>query len=158
MKTIVLDTDILIDNIYGFVPWMKLSLQLGEPTLVLPTIVIAEFLNDQKAETELGIKESKKYLSWFQMQDLNTEIAEILGMILRKKVYVVGASMADLIIAATAIHLDAELATRNKRHFDKIPTLRFFDPKGIEEKRWQKIYKKGKQTVKKFKITPEDID
>lgn len=131
MKIIVLDTDILIDNIYGFAPWVKIFLQSENVKLVAPTIVIAEYLNDKKAETELGEKESKKYLSWFQTQDLNEEIAYILGMILRRKMYSSGAGLADLIIASTAIYLDAELATRDKADFAKIPNLRFFDPKRL---------------------------
>lgn len=131
MKIIVLDTNILIDNIYGFAPWVKIFLQSEDVKLVTPTIVIAEYLNDKKAETELGEKESKKYLSWFQTQDLNEEIAYILGMILRRRIYASGASLTDLIIAATAIYLNAELATRNKADFAKIPKLRFFDPKSL---------------------------
>ena len=131
MKIIVLDTDILIDNIYGFAPWVKIFLQSERVKLVVPTIVIAEYLNDKKAETELGEKESKKYLSWFQTQDLNEEIAYILGMILRRRMYASEAGLADLIIASTAIYLDAELATRNKTDFAKIPNLRFFDPKNL---------------------------
>ncbi|MCL4352922.1 PIN domain-containing protein [Patescibacteria group bacterium] len=131
MKIIVLDTDILIDNIYGFAPWVKLFLQLEDVRLVVPTIVIAEYLNDKKAETELGEKESKKYLSWFQTQDLNEEIAYILGMILRRKMYTSGASLADLIIASTAIYLNAKLATNNKKDFAKIPGLRLFDPEKL---------------------------
>ena len=131
MKIIVLDTNILIDNIYGFVPWVKIFLQSKDVKLVIPTIVIAEYLDDKKAETELGEKESKKYLSWFQTQDLNEEIAYILGKILRRRTYTSGAGLADLIIASTAIYLDAELATRNKVDFSRIPNLRFFEPKNL---------------------------
>lgn len=128
MKTIVLDTDILIDNIYGFAPWVKTFLLSGEVKLVIPTIVIAEYLNDKKAEAELGEKESRKYLSWFQTQDLNEEIAYILGRILRRKTYSSGAGLADLIIASTVLYLKAQLATRNKTDFAKIPDLVFFEP------------------------------
>lgn len=132
MKIIVLDTDILIDNIYGFASWVKVFLQSEDVKLVVPTIVIAEYLNDKKAETELGEKESKKYLSWFQTQDLNEEVAHILGMILRRKMYALGAGLADLIVASTAIYLDAELATNNKKDFAKIPNLRLFDPRKLK--------------------------
>lgn len=128
MKTIVLDTDILIDNIYGFAPWVKLFLRLDDAKLVLPTIVIAEYLNDKKVDTKLGADESSKYLSWFNKQDLNEEVAQILGRILRRKTYTSGAGLADLIIAATTIYLDGELATRNKVDFAKIPDLAFFEP------------------------------
>jgi predicted nucleic acid-binding protein len=34
-----------------------------------------------------------------------------------------GIALADLVIAATAEHLDAELATTNVRHFPMLPTL-----------------------------------
>lgn len=128
MTTIVLDTNILIDNIHGFAPWVSKFLRSGDIRLVIPTIVIAEYLNDVQVETELGRKKSQKYLSWFTKQDLTEEIAEILGKILRQKSYSPAAGLADLIIAATALYLNAELATRNKAHFAKIPDLRFFKP------------------------------
>lgn len=128
MKAIVLDTNILIDYIKGFAPWVDNFFDENDVKLVIPTIVIAEYLNDKKVETKLGAEESKKFLSWFEKQDLNEEIAHILGRILRRKTFVVSAGLADLIIAATTIHLDAKLATRNKADFAKIPDLAFFEP------------------------------
>ena len=32
----------------------------------------------------------------------------------------------DLLIGATAVHHELELVTRNRRHFDRIPDLKFF--------------------------------
>lgn len=37
--------------------------------------------------------------------------------------------MPNLIVAATALQMDAVLATRNISDFARIPNLRFFDPK-----------------------------
>lgn len=71
----------------------------------------------------------EEYLSLFFKQDLTEEIAKILGRILRQKTYPPGASLADLIIAATTIYLNAKLATNNKTGFKDIPDLKFFDPK-----------------------------
>ncbi len=129
VKTIVLDTNILIDNVHGFAKWVDDFLKRGEEfQLVVPTIVVAEYLTAQETETKHGYESSKSYLSTFKICDLTSEIAEILGRLLRHKSYPTGAGIADLIIASTAIYLDAELATGNKAHFAKIPDLRFFNP------------------------------
>lgn len=127
MKTVILDTDILIDCVNGYAPWLKKSLKTKEFHFVVPTIVIAEYFTSQEVETEIGRKKSEEFLAWFTKQDLTEGIAYELGKILRRKTYVPGAGLGDLIIAATAIYLDAELATRNKKDFAKIPNLRFFD-------------------------------
>lgn len=129
MKAIVLDTNILIDNVHGFAPWVDYLLnQAQEYQLVVPTIVAAEYLTAQETETAQGSSKSKSYLALFESADLTFGIAETLGQILRRKTYSPGANVGDLIIASTAIYLDAELATRNKADFAKIPDLRFFDP------------------------------
>jgi len=132
LKIIVLDTNILIDNVHGFASWVdNLLNQQQEYQLVVPTIVVAEYLTAQEVETTYGSLKSKDYLALFESMDLTFEIAETLGQILRRKAYAPGANTGDLIIAATAIYLDGELATRNKSDFEKIPNLRFFDPKKL---------------------------
>lgn len=133
MKTVVLDTNILIDNIHGFAPWVDILVEsTTEYRVVVPTVVVAEYLTAQEIETVHGRRRSKKYLSLFHIQDLTFEIAEVLGTMLRRKSYPKGADFADLVIASTAIFLDAPLATRNKNHFQGIPGLRFFDSEEIE--------------------------
>lgn len=130
MRKIIIDTNILIDYINGYASWLDNLIELkNDFTLITPTIVIAEYFVTQEIETKLGKKKSEEYLSWFTKQDLTEEIAKILGTILRRKTHPPGAGLADLIIAATTIYLNAELATRNKTHFSKIPNLRFFKPK-----------------------------
>lgn len=129
MKTIILDTDILIDHVHGFAPWVDILMKNPKDiTLILPTIVIAEYHTAQELEKKEGFEKSKKYLSVFKTQSLTSEIAEILGRILRQKTYLSQAGLADLIIASTAIFLQAQLATRNKKDFARIPGLHFFDP------------------------------
>ncbi len=132
MKTIVLDTNVLIDNVNGYAKWLDHLLQEPERfSLIVPTIAIAEYLASQEHEADKGKEKSYKYLTAFKIQDLNFSIAEILGKILRRKTYVSSAGLADLIIASTSIYLDASLATRNKKAFAIIPGLRFFDPKNL---------------------------
>lgn len=127
MRILVLDTNVLIDNVQGFAKWIDILLLNINYRLVVPSIVIAEYHTAQELETSTGYNKSQRYLSSFVIQDLTYEIAQVLGKILRRKTYVPSAGLADLIIAATAIYLNAELATRNKSDFAKIPGLRFFD-------------------------------
>lgn len=133
MKTVILDANILIDHVHGFALWLDSLLKADAGyTFIVPTIVISEYLTAREIDTQKGREKSDKYLAFFKTQDLNTEIAYILGNILRHKSYPPGADLGDLIIASTAIYLNAELATNNKAHFTKIPDLKFFDPKMLK--------------------------
>ena len=105
MKTLVLDTNILIDHVHGFAPWLDSLLKKGSWILVVPTIVVAEYLTAREVEETEKEKDAKDYLSSFEIQDLTWDIAEILGRILRRKAYVVGANTGDLIVASTACTL-----------------------------------------------------
>lgn len=132
MNTIVVDTNILIDSAHGFAPWVRSLVDESEKyLLIVPTIVIAEYLSALENDLKQHSNRSKEFLQLFKIQDLTSDIAEVLGTILRRKSYLAGASMADLIIAATTLYLHGELATRNKKDFIKIPHLRFFDPKSV---------------------------
>lgn len=134
MKVVVLDTNILINNVHGYARWLDKVLEhRNQYTLVVPTIVVAEYFASQEVETKEGLLETENYLSLFKKQDLTEDIAHELGKILRRKTYVSSAGTVDLVAAATAIHLDAELATRNKKDFAKIPDLRFFDPEKLKD-------------------------
>ena len=130
MKTVVLDTSVLIDHVHGFAHWLDPLLEdIEHNKLVVPTIAIAEYLTTQDAETIEGFEKSKAFLDTFVKQDLTESIALVLGTLLRRKTHVPSASMGDLIIASTALHLGAPLATTNTRDFARIPQLHFFDPK-----------------------------
>lgn len=129
MRTIVLDTNILIDNVHGFATWIDILREQPEHfLLVVPTIVVAEYLTAQEIEYEEEKQKAERYLTLFTKHDLTEDIAKTLGIILRRKTYAPSADLADLIVAATALHLHAELATRNRADFAKIPGLIFFEP------------------------------
>lgn len=132
MKTIVLDTNILIDYAHGYAPWLNLLLK-SDFKVVISTIVVAEYLQAPSLKKKIEAKSAERTFGLFEKQDLTEEIARILGKMLREKEYPPGADLVDLIIASTALFLDAPLATRNKLHFRGIPGLRFFDPKEIKK-------------------------
>lgn len=134
MKRVVVDTNTLIDYAHGYAKWLDDLLGFEEQVieLVLPTIVIAEYFTSTALEDEHKIKVADKTFALFTKQDLNEEIAKILGGILRHKSYPASAGLADLIVASTTIYLNAELATSNKKDFAKIPDLKFFNPKYLK--------------------------
>lgn len=133
MKSVILDTDVLIDYANGHAKWLDKAALSEEIQIkvILPTIVIAEYFASTVFDKEEDVLIADKTFALFAKQDLTESIAKVLGSILRHKTYVPGAGLADLIIASTALFFDAELATCNKKDFEKIPHLRFFDPKSV---------------------------
>lgn len=131
MKRVVIDTDIIIDYSKGYADWLSdiLLLEKSKISFVVPTIVIAEYFASHILDDPKLSKVTDDMFGLFKKQDFNEDIAKILARILRHKTYNVGASLADLIIASTALYLDAELATRNSSDFSKIPNLRLFEDK-----------------------------
>ncbi|MGI8420321.1 MAG: type II toxin-antitoxin system VapC family toxin [Candidatus Levyibacteriota bacterium] len=133
MKRVVIDTDVLIDFSKGHSTWLEKSLRQEKRTieLILPTVVIAEYLASHILEDPKLMKATEELFSLFRKQDFTEEIAKILALILRKKNYPRSAGFADLVIASTTVYLDAQLATRNKVDFSDIPKLRLFDTRDI---------------------------
>ena len=97
-RKIVVDTDILIDYANGYAKWVGsiLSLNDFDVSLVLPTIVIAEYFTATSLDDPKEVIIADKMFSLFLKQDLTEEIAKILGENLRHKTYPLGASIADL--------------------------------------------------------------
>lgn len=128
MKSVVLDTDIFIDYLHGknknFAHLLKRAkkekLQLFIPTAVLVEIFVGyEFLQESDYER------AKKLLRKFKRIPLTEEIGLIAAKIGREeKLGFLGT--VDLVVAATALMLKAEVATHNVRHFSLIPQLRIF--------------------------------
>lgn len=133
MKRVVIDTNVLIDFANNHADWLRQIFKNRSLDLefILPTIVIAEYFTSTSLENEKEVRIADETFALFSKQDLTESIAKKLGELLRHKTYPPGAGLADLIIAATTIHFQAELATRNHKDFAKIPNLRFFDPKSI---------------------------
>lgn len=124
----VIDTDILIDLEHGKAAWLDKVLQDQQGMIVVvPTIVEAEYWSAQQFDKKQESQDAKKVLSLLIKQDLTEPIAMMVGETLRHRAFVSGASVADVIVGCTAVYLDAPLATRNKKHFAKIPSLKFYE-------------------------------
>jgi len=81
-----------------------------------------------RVEVLTGMRASEKtptarLLSLFTWHALDEQIAQVAGQLGRQYRRSSGLDVADLVIAATAVRLDATMATRNTKHFPMWPDL-----------------------------------
>lgn len=126
MKTVVFDTDVLIDHTHGYAPWIDTLLIEGNVRFIIPTIVFSEFFASNIFDDDNQIKKAEEGFVYFERQDFTFDCAMNLASLLRHKPFPSGASISDLMVAATALYLDAEIATRNISHFQGIPGIKLF--------------------------------
>ena len=120
--SIVVDSSIFIDFTRakkGYLPEI-LALKTG---IYIPTVVVAELWSGKSMNNEKEEKLVEKMLAGFKAIDLTKDIAKTTGTLVRNNQILWA---FDAVIAATALYLDAQLATRNQRHFLKVPNIRFF--------------------------------
>lgn len=91
--------------------------------LFVPTVVIVEFWAGSEMEKKKNRETSSALFRAFEEIPLDGNIAKKSGELLRKKLCM---DPIDAIIAATALKFNAMVATRNKKHFQKIPGLKLF--------------------------------
>lgn len=127
MDKIFVDTDILIDFTYkkNEILYDLLVLQKQKSIeLHVNPVVIAEFFTDQKLKRKTEIEKAYKLVSFFSVLDINAKTGMLAGQFLRdNKIN----SMSDALIAATCVINPLLLATRNRKHFKKIPQLKFYE-------------------------------
>lgn len=123
---LVIDSSILIDKLRDGKQWdMFVSAVEKGAELLLPTAVIFELYSGSSTRRGRVEKKIRLMLKFFQRVDLTEGIAKHAGMLFRDAKERV--SLADYIIAATALEMGAEVVTLNKKHFEKIPGVRIFD-------------------------------
>ena len=120
--TVLVDTSVLIDYLRGDVRAAAV-LERGREVAPLHASEITrlEVLAGMRPEEESATRSLLSTLVW---HPVDTEVAEEAGALGRRWLPSHhGGDGADLAIAATAIHVDAELLTRNVRHFPMFPGL-----------------------------------
>lgn len=117
----VLDTNILIYYAAGDKTIADFLLEKIEKQvpLIIPIVVVAEFLSFPALKPSEQ-KLFSKLLQQLQISPLSFEIAETAGS-LRRKYKIM---LPDAIVAATALHSNAILLTRNIKHFQKIKEIK----------------------------------
>ena len=129
IKTVCLDTDILIDHLRGEEEAVRQILELEASGSILSTTTINAFelyYGAQKTEKGERNRDSvKKLLSRLVVYDFTERAAEKAGEIVAHlEAEGNPIEFRDAFIGATAITNKSALFTRNIRHFDRIPLLR----------------------------------
>jgi predicted nucleic acid-binding protein len=94
-------------------------------TLYIPTAVLFELYTGQGTKRTFEVERIETLLFRYTLVDLSLEIAKLGGFLVRD--YPRIKDPIDAFIAATTLHLEAELATRNKKDFEFIEGLKFYE-------------------------------
>lgn len=122
---VVLDTSVLIDHLRATsaaaTELIPRALERGDE-LWSSQVVRAELLSGMRPAEERATRDLMGLISWVDVDEPLAEAAASLGRrYLRAHP---GIDIADLVVAALAEHLDADLKTTNLKHFPMFPRLK----------------------------------
>ena len=126
MDKVFLDTNIIIDYANGKDSILKKLLELQKQQsaeLYVDAVVIAEFFSDKMINTPNELVLARELFSNFSVIDITAKQGYEAGKLLRIGKAV---SLGDALIASSCIFNSLKLATRNIKHFKKIPTLSLY--------------------------------
>jgi len=115
----LIDSDVLIDFLRG-VSEARSFISASQRALI-SVVSVAELCAGTSTAAEL--QNVERMLSLFEIVAATTEIAKTAGAFKRQFGPSHGVGMADALIAATAQHSNAVLATRNKKHFPMLSNI-----------------------------------
>lgn len=123
MDIVIVDSDILIDFSRGAVfaaEWLN-ETESGA-TLAVSSITEMELMVGARNKAHLS--ELKRFLRRFQILHLNEQISALSIKLIEKFTLSHGLLVPDALIAATAMSLDCQFASKNQRDFRFIDDLR----------------------------------
>lgn len=112
----IIDTDIAIDHFHGnraALDYFAENLAAGQ-ILGISVVTLAEFMGGMRAGEEAR---TERLLSLFAILDVNEDIARRAALYLRHYRASHHIELGDALIAATAAHHNAEIVTRNIKHY-----------------------------------------
>jgi predicted nucleic acid-binding protein len=121
--TVLVDTSVLIDHLRGHeAARATLQAALGRGERLLASLVTkVEVLAGMRPSEESATRQLLSALDWVAVDDAIAERAGHLANLFLR--FHPGVDPVDYIIAATAEQLEAELWTRNLKHFPMFPDL-----------------------------------
>lgn len=125
---VVIDTSIIIDYIrgsYGVFEDLAFLSKKKTIRLYIPTVIILELWKGKSMESEAVVSKVERMLRVCKVSPLSEQIAKHAGELIRKGIII---DFIDACLAATTLYLDAQLATRNRKHFEKVRNLNLFSP------------------------------
>jgi predicted nucleic acid-binding protein len=123
MEIVVLDSSVLIDHLRG-VPEATAVIDGAPDRGLRPAASLVtkiEILRGMRSSERRATRELFGLIHWVPVDDPTAELAGEYGRIYRASHR--GIEVPDLVIAATAMRADAELWTRNVKHFPMFETL-----------------------------------
>ena len=123
---LVFDTSVLIDalRLKKDARGIFAEVENKDYKLYLPSIVGFEIYSGESSKRPEQVKRIKEFLNYFEIVELDWNIAQKAGEIYRD--YVSDLEVPDYIVAATAQEIGASVVTLNKKHFQKIPGIILF--------------------------------
>jgi tRNA(fMet)-specific endonuclease VapC len=123
---LLLDTDVMIDLMRNYQPATAWLDELGMEALALPGVVAMELIQGCRDKTEQRRVEVvlQSYPIYWPPP---SECADLYETFARYRLSH-GVEILDTLIAATAVGLNAPLATFNGKHYRVFPQLQFFEP------------------------------
>ncbi|MDX2188652.1 MAG: type II toxin-antitoxin system VapC family toxin [Bacteroidota bacterium] len=125
---ILCDTNIIIDLLKFDNELVKQNYsQIGAKNLAINPIIFAEiFRGIKKNESKIVLK----HLSAYNLLKFTPEVTDIFIELIRKYAHSHNndSQIPDLLIAATAIHYNCELYTKNIKDFTFIEELKIYNP------------------------------
>lgn len=128
MTKLLLDTSILIDHLRQYTPATEFleTVFNSKVSTFISTITVMELYAGKSMQDPATEKEVIKFLDLFKIIPVTSQIAMKAGEMLRQYRHQ-GLTPSDAIIAGTALSQDANLVTRNIKHFRIIKGLIVFD-------------------------------
>ena len=123
---ILLDTDTMIDYLRGFEPAKEWLESAREQELGLPGLVVMELVQGcQNSREQNAVEKSLSRFSiyWAEPEQCEFALKRFAAYHLSHQL-----GLLDALIAATAIGVNAELATFNKKHYGVIKELKTIQP------------------------------
>lgn len=126
MQKVVLDSDIIIDHFRkgsDIFDGLLVASAENKTKVYLPGIVYTEINGGQDSRKANKLNQIEQLPIYFEFIPADQQISQQAGFLIRDYSNL---GTADSIVAATALSLNAKLATRNKKDFEDIKGLKFF--------------------------------